>query len=221
MIKINDNDFVISDLHLTHKNIIKYCKRPYEMTEEGIVKMEEDILSLYDKLPINCTIWNLGDLMDTKVHTVEEMKPIVDRMRGPTGERKLYLLLGNHDISTLDKSRIKFYYEIGFNKVYDTPIVVNEKFILSHEPVYIPSGSSFVNIYGHTHDKDVKEDSFQYDWDEYNGKCKQARKSGLPEPELIKKYPDKIVDTDKNYINVCYDHNYKFLSFRDIFKRFA
>lgn len=220
MLHFNGNEYIISDLHLTHKNIIKYCKRPYEMTSEGVGLMMEDIFKLFDALPENCIVWNLGDLLDTSVaHSIDEVRAIVDRMKGPKGLRKLYLILGNHDNCKLNKSRITFYYEAGFNKVYDTPIIVSDKFILSHEPVYLDKSSIFTNLYGHTHDKAIESNYFCYDWEKVFIAAREARAQGLEEPEPKIAFPEKEIDTNK-YLNVCYDYNHRFLDLSKILKRF-
>jgi len=221
MIKISDNTFIISDLHLSHKNIIRYCNRPYEQSPEGVAKMKEDLLSEFDKLPTTCTVWNLGDLFDTKPHSLAEAKEVVKRMKGPKGLRKLYLVLGNHDVCRLSSSRIKFYYEAGFDKVYDSPIIVNDKFILSHEPVYIAPGSNFINIYGHTHDIPIDTGYFTKDFDNWAMIARVCRKDGLPEPKIEDyiKWPEKVVNLN-NYFNVCWDYTHKILDFNQVIKAF-
>ena len=58
--------FITSDLHwknFYHRNIIKYCNRHYELSLEGIAKMNEDILKQFDELPEESTILNLGDIL--------------------------------------------------------------------------------------------------------------------------------------------------------------
>ena len=42
--------YFTSDLHLGHKNIIKYCQRPYS-EDEVSTRMVEDILKMFDDLP--------------------------------------------------------------------------------------------------------------------------------------------------------------------------
>ena len=55
--------------------------------------------------------------------------------------RKKILLLGNHD-------KKKDYKEV-FNEIYDGPLFIAEKILLSHEPIY---GLSWcLNIHGHDH----------------------------------------------------------------------
>ena len=46
LIKLNidtENLYVTSDLHLNHKNIIKYCNRPFEYNEAGVREMNGHI----------------------------------------------------------------------------------------------------------------------------------------------------------------------------------
>ena len=80
--------------------------------------------------------------------------------------------------------------------MYNRPIIFDDKYILSHEPVFIEKGSGYINLHGHTHDRFVQEDFFL---SEYN-----------------KKYPKKKVDPE-NYINVCMDaNNFQILKLKDL-----
>lgn len=38
---------------------------------------------------------------------------------------------------------------LGFDEVYNRPIIFIDKYILSHEPVFIPETRDFINIHGH------------------------------------------------------------------------
>lgn len=220
MIKLSSDTYIISDLHFFHNNIIKYCNRPYNAEDEkDIYRMNEDILSLFDKLPPKCDIYNLGDVFFPNgflKKTIKEnpniLKSFVDRMSN-NGLRRLYLILGNHDILKNQKGRISFYQELGFNKVYDTPIIIENNWILCHEPVY--SNGNFNVIYGHTHDKNIEEDYFVYDYENYCEELRKAKLLGLESPAKEVKYPNRIINTGK-YINACYDKNYKFLNLNSI-----
>ena len=58
------------------------------------------------------------------------------------------LILGNHDGASLST-----YYNAGFEMVSKFPIIFQDFFILSHQPVeFLPSNTPFVNIFGHVHD---------------------------------------------------------------------
>jgi calcineurin-like phosphoesterase family protein len=235
MIKLNRQTYIVSDNHFFHVNIAKYCNRPYKVSElknkdflnEEILKMNEDMLKEFDALPEECDIYNNGDLFfvgeENKkkffAEHYEEMKAIVKRMKGPTGKRKLFIVLGNHDnFHFAGESRIKFYYDLGFNKVYDTPIIIEDNFILSHEPVYISPANNFNNLYGHTHDLDIEESYFCYDYDNYAMITRIAKQEGIEVPPIEIKWPDRKVDLSK-YFNVCWDKNHKILDLNKIIKK--
>lgn len=52
--------YITNDLHLFHKNIIKYVNRPFDFSLDGCSKMNEFLLKKFDELPENCIIWNLA-----------------------------------------------------------------------------------------------------------------------------------------------------------------
>ena len=57
------------------------------------------------------------------------------------------LILGNHDGASLPT-----YYNAGFEMVSKFPIIFQDFFILSHEPIeFLPLNTPFVNIFGHVH----------------------------------------------------------------------
>lgn len=109
-----------SDNHFGHKNVIKYCNRPFK----NIQDMNE--LMIYNW---NCCvmpddiIFHLGDF--SFLGMVESTK-IVSRLNGYK-----ILIKGNHD-----KSRAKML-RMGFNEVMKKmilPINSEDKFVLSHYP---------------------------------------------------------------------------------------
>ena len=186
-----ENTYVTSDLHLWHKNIIKYCNRPYELTDEGIAKMNEDLLQQIDALPEGSLLINNGDLFMGKVGT-SEVKTAVQRMK--QNNKKLWLIMGNHDRAFkryLDPKGSRTSYEIcvdlGFDFVSPVPILIEGKYIFSHEPVILSENDNFINVHGHTHDNDC-------DWE-----C----------PE--------ICNMKHKYINVCWDKIHKIPSLEELF----
>ena len=221
MLKRTRRTFITSDTHFGHSNIIKYCKRPYHV-EGGnqnpanipeVQRMNEDILQLFDRLPENCDIWHLGDFWfagnrhsDFDSDAVHKgIEDFVYRIRKGNDNRRLFLVLGNHDngkrawnIPNYSKSRIDYYKSRGFDEVYDTPVLLEDKWILSHEPVWIEPGSHFVNLYGHTHGLVIPGDYFCYDQENY---AQQVREGIVPEM----KWPERKVNLE-NYKNVCLDH---------------
>ena len=234
MLQRTRKTYIVSDLHFDHANIVRYCNRPYHVeppnsnpiNKPAVEAMNEDILKQFDRLPEDCDIWNLGDVFFAgsrfkdyrKPEKIAELKDRVARMK--QGNRKLFLVLGNHDdVHMHNKDRIEYYYDLGFDKIYDTPVIVEDKYILSHEPLYIKPGSNFINLYGHTHDLAIQEDYFCYDYENYAMECRVFDKAGQERPPIQKRYPDRIIDL-KNYKNVCLDHNNGILEWTgDYFKQ--
>ena len=181
-----ENVFILSDLHLFHTNVIKYVERPFEFSALGCKKMNEYLLAQFEKLPENCLIWNLGDVLLNRHISEGEIMSTIWRTKK---NRKLNLILGNHDFQCekgdLD-TFIDYFTSLGFDEVYIRPIIFENKYILSHEPIFIPEDRDFINLHGHTHNRLVNEDFFL---SEYN-----------------KSFPQKKVNP-KSYINVCVDAN--------------
>lgn len=138
--------WIISDYHFNHKRIIQYCDRPFSnvnhMNNE-MIKRWKNTVSNKDK------IFVLGDI---GFGTTDEM---IRLMKGLTGYK--ILVRGNHDKSFNDGALMK----MGFSEIYKYPIILEEKYILSHYPLEAVVGSNMVNIHGHIHDK-TTEHSEQY-----------------------------------------------------------
>lgn len=218
--------YITSDLHFFHKKIALYCDRPYDLNDPDMLsKMNEDLLKHFDKLPDenDVVVWNLGDVFfgkDLDKVGVDGLKEIVSRMKGKN--RKLHLVLGNHDKQILRmrrsfkaKSLVAFFESIGFDKVYDIPVVVDNEVILSHEPVYLSKGSNFKNIYGHTHNTTVDSQYFTKDLENWAMEARAYRKNGLepPEPKIV--WPEKEIDVSM-YYNVCIDYHNKILRLENV-----
>lgn len=149
-----DNIWVTSDSHFFHGSIIKYCNRPWNsgkdsdgniiVTQNDIDEMNEEMIRRWNSVvPNDGIVYHLGDFALGDRNKIKEILP---RLNG-----KINLIMGNHDTKSVD-----FYYECGFNRVYDHPILLKDFFILSHEPIsFLNKNSCFGNIYGHVHDSDV------------------------------------------------------------------
>lgn len=75
-----------SDLHFWHKNVCKYCGRPYVTTEEmnaGIIENWNSVVQEDD------TVFLLGDI---GFCGIEKLRPLVSQLKG-----KIILIQGNHD----------------------------------------------------------------------------------------------------------------------------
>jgi len=228
MVSRTRKTFISSDLHLFHAGVIKISGRPYKIVEPRndpanipvVNQMDEDIMKQFDILPPDCDVWNLGDvfhplLFKEKPEQLEQMKTMVKRMKGESGTRRLFLVLGNHDKGRFPDGTIsEFYRSLGFDQVFDSPVIVDNKYILSHRPVYLEKGSPMINLYGHTHDYAIQENFFTFDYKAYVDKYLNALWNGTEKPELEILWPEREVDL-ANYRNMCIDHNKGILEWDD------
>ena len=126
--------WITSDHHFFHRNIIRYCDRPFtsyqEMNEFMIRKWNE-------KVNREDIVIHLGDFC---LFGIEKARQIKEQLNGT-----IILIRGNHDYNNME--------ELGF-------IVAGEKWqigklILTHRPLdkeEIPAG--MINVHGHIHNKD-------------------------------------------------------------------
>lgn len=138
--KSTDNIWFTSDTHFWHQNIIKYCDRPWTTAEE----MTEEMISRWNSVVgENDEVFHLGDFSFGNRAKVES---VFRRLNG-----KIDLVMGNHDRLT-----VRDYYEIGFHRVYDRPILFSNFFILSHAPLqWVRNGDVYANLFGHVHNMEM------------------------------------------------------------------
>ena len=136
--KMNENVWFTSDSHFYHANIIKYCNRPFASVEEMNEKLIENWNSVVGKDDL---VWCLGDFClgpDQKKHIPE----LVSKLNG-----RINLVLGNHDHNS-----VKFYYDAGFIRVYDSKVIINDFVILTHAPLmFLNDNTPFFQVFGHVH----------------------------------------------------------------------
>lgn len=130
------NTWFTSDTHFGHKNIVKFDETPFSSIEEydeALIKRWNSVVGKND------IVYHLGDFAMT--NNKDLLKSYFNRLNG-----RKRIILGNHD-----HCKIAFYYEMGFEKVYDKPVIVKNFFILSHEPMFITPSMPYFNIFGHVH----------------------------------------------------------------------
>ena len=137
----SDNVWITSDTHFHHRNIIKYesLHRPFATIDEH----DEELIRRWNSVVYpKDVVFHLGDFAFAGKTRIKEY---VSRLNG-----RIHLLLGNHDrdVSNLVEEATS----LGFDGATDGFIILDGKFILSHEPIVtnlIPDG--YVNLYGHVH----------------------------------------------------------------------
>lgn len=135
------NEFFISDTHLNHTNIIKYCNRPFESVEE----MNETIIERWnDRISRRDRVWILGDLVPfEKDYTV--IRNIVRRLNGLK-----VLIPGNHDnLNAVDKADICAIDELITEKQFDP----NTYIVMCHYKMatWNHSHHGSFHLFGHSH----------------------------------------------------------------------
>jgi calcineurin-like phosphoesterase family protein len=132
--------WIITDTHLNHNNIIRFCNRP-ENHEELILKnlsviKEDDVLI------------HLGDICIRKDYEMNRI--LLDSIKC----RNKWLIKGNHD-----KKNYGWYLDMGWNFIGDEVRLnlFGKKIVLSHKP--IPYSDDYcVNLHGHLHNNHTKEE---------------------------------------------------------------
>ena len=91
--------FYTADTHFGHRNVIRFCGRPYETIEE----MDRDLIARWNgKVTGNDTVYVLGDMF----FRAENPQEILSRLKG-----KKHLIVGNHDSSWMGKVDLGKYFQ--------------------------------------------------------------------------------------------------------------
>jgi calcineurin-like phosphoesterase family protein len=131
--------WIISDTHFNHINIIKYCNRPFNTVEE----MNDTLIKNWNKNILKKDlVYHLGDF---SFYNNDSSSKILKKLNG-----RKRLILGNHDIESNN-----YYRKIGFEEVYEFPIILSEFYILSHKPIYLNNTMPYINIHGHIHSNEI------------------------------------------------------------------
>lgn len=128
--------FLTSDTHFSHKNILLF--EPNARQFASIEEMNDEMVRRWNSVVgKDDIVFHLGDFSFQGYQAISTIFP---QLNG-----HISLLLGNHD-----RYRKWDWTKIGFQDIYTVPFVLDDKFILSHEPLKdIPEG--MVNVYGHVH----------------------------------------------------------------------
>jgi calcineurin-like phosphoesterase family protein len=133
--------FFTSDTHFGHNNIIKFCERPFETSEEMdavIIERWNSLVSSKDE------VFHLGDF---SFRSKKETNNIVSKLNG-----NITLIRGNHDLK-----RIKLTSVLGFREIKDYHELnqkrYGQKIVLFHFPIlsWNKKHHGSIHCHGHTH----------------------------------------------------------------------
>lgn len=90
LIKVEKNQqiFFTSDLHFGHRNVLRFCNRPFENTKE----MEKSLIGNWNSVVNdNDVVFILGDIMWFDSRT--DAKRVLEQLKG----KEIHIVPGNHD----------------------------------------------------------------------------------------------------------------------------
>jgi calcineurin-like phosphoesterase family protein len=132
--------FVISDTHFNHRNIIRYCNRPFVTVEQ---MNQQLILNWNSVVSPEDTVWHVGDF------GFGDLSSINGQLNG-----HVHLIQGNHDSSVTWNS-----FNFASRQRWQLLELNGLRVLLTHFPVHqpdsvrsIPSRLEYdVCLYGHVH----------------------------------------------------------------------
>ena len=134
--------FFIGDTHFGHGEVINFENRPFDNVDE----MDEALISNWNRVVSNeDKVFMIGDF---SFHNVDKTKEILSRLNG----HKI-LIKGNHD-----EGSEELYRDCGFESVYSYPVIIDEFWMISHQPLYLNKNMPYANIYGHVHGNEMYKD---------------------------------------------------------------
>lgn len=175
--------YFYSDPHFNDDEM-KYIRKNY-------IGDDEQIRAINKKVGKNDTVIFLGDIGDVE---------FIRKIRGYK-----VLVMGNHDggasnyLRTVDENGMDNHL---FDEVYEGPVCVSEKIILSHEPIDIPF---MLNIHGHDHSNWSFQDS-----NHWNVCAENIGYTPVSIKEIIKSGRLKNIDSiHRATINIAIKNKYK------------
>ena len=119
----------IADTHFGDENILRYENRPFNSVKDMDSTLIQNWNNIVNEKDIVYLVGDIGD---------DEIIPSLHGIK--------YLIKGNHDTKSNE-----FYRKSGFTEVYDKPIILDNFWIISHEPMYVNENMPYANIFGHVH----------------------------------------------------------------------
>ena len=116
-----------ADTHFGHRNILKYCCRPFFDVEE----MNETLINNWNRVVgEDDVVFHLGDF---SVGGAAEWTSLLDRLNG-----RIFLVLGNHDMNNVDQGFMKRFEEVSMQMLIS---VGKKRIYLNHYPFLCYGGA--------------------------------------------------------------------------------
>jgi calcineurin-like phosphoesterase family protein len=139
--------YFTADEHYGHRNIIKYCNRPFD----DVNHMTEILIANFNaKVPPHGLTYHLGDIFWDSV-SIADARNILKRLNG-----RHILVWGNHDGTS---EKIKYYTSEGhFERTADVLLIRQDgapKIFMSHyaHRVWPDSHKGSYHLFGHSHNQ--------------------------------------------------------------------
>lgn len=132
--------FFTSDCHIGHKNIIKYCNRPFDCVDD----MNHTIISKWnDAVSYNTRVYCLGDICFARKD--EQFREMIGQLNG-----KITLILGNHDNFKMVRRNKDLFEEVVPVKEIRHD---GQTIVLNHyaQRTWNKSHHGSIHLYGHSH----------------------------------------------------------------------
>lgn len=135
-------DYFIGDTHFGGESIIAFANRPFP----GANEMDKYTIRRWNSVVTNeDRVFLVGDFFDNTEESF--VKNILSKLNG-----EIILIKGNHD-----EGHLSLYKSLGIT-VYEFPIIYNEWYFISHEPMYMTEKMPYLNIFAHVHNNPIYKD---------------------------------------------------------------
>jgi len=141
-------EFITSDTHFGHSNVIRYSNRPFKNVDE----MDHELIQNWNKkVPSGSIVYHNGDFsLCKKGRTIEILKQLNGTIR---------LIRGNHDKKNI-KGEIEQHYFDWVKDYYESKTEDGTLIVMSHYAFRVWNKSHYgsINLFGHSHGslKDLK-----------------------------------------------------------------
>lgn len=135
-------DYIISDTHFNHENIIDLCNRPFDSVEEMDDTLKENWNTTVDP---SDTVLFLGDLL---IGSKSKQRNLLSELNG-----EIVFVKGNHDDLTMQSNAGLIYEGLEFS-------IKGIAFYANHYPLPELQHSPKRILHGHTHNNNLSDHPF-------------------------------------------------------------